>query len=128
MTTKEMTIAEHAATAKQFLQQSDDEFAIGDKQPASGKLYNAANHALTAIAQQRGWKYNSHRDMKNVTQLLSEECNDPNMVCGFIAAEKFHRNFIHGSMEDYEIAVDHPYVHRYIGSLLEIIEEYNSYG
>ena len=125
MTTGEMTIFEHAETAKLFLRQSDAEFAIGDKLQASEKLYGAANHVLTAIAQQRGWKYNSHRDMKNVTQRLEQEYGDSIMIGGFAVAEKFHRNFIHGGMEDYEIAVDRPYVHRYIGRLLEVIEGYS---
>ena len=128
MTTGEMSIIEHAETAKLFLQQSDAEFAIGDKLQASEKLYGAANHVLTAIAQQRGWKYNSHRDMKNVTQRLEQEYGEPFMTSGFTVAEKFHRNFIHGGMEDYEIAVDRPNVHRYIGRLLEVVAEYSLRG
>lgn len=128
MTTGEMSIIEHAETAKLFLQQSDAEFAIGDKLQASEKLYGAANHVLTAIAQQRGWKYNSHRDMKNVTQRLEQEYGEPFMVGGFVAAEKFHRNFIHGGMEDYEVAVDRPNVHRYIERMLEVVEEYSLRG
>ena len=59
--------------------------------------------------------------MKNVSQRLEEEHNDPLFVGGFAVAEKFHKNFFHDEMEEYEIVVDRPYVHRFVHRVLELI-------
>ena len=116
-----MTEQDYANCARKFLADSDREFAAGERQQASEKLYGAANEALTAIAVQRGWKYRTHRDMKNVSQRLAEECNDPLLIGGFTTAEKFHKNFFHDEMEEYEIVVDRPYVHQFVHRVLELI-------
>ena len=84
------------------------------------KNYTARpNEALTAIAAQRGWKRGTHRDIKQASQRLAEEYNDPFLVGGFATAEKFHRNFLHGEMEDYEIEVDRPVVYEFVTRVLE---------
>ncbi len=93
----------------------------GERQQASERLYGAANEALTAISVHRGWKYRTHRDMKNASQRLTEEYDDPLLIGGFTTAEKFHKNFFHDEMEDYEIEVDRPYVHRFVRRVLELI-------
>ena len=51
MTTKEMTVSEHAQTARDFLAASDREFAAGDHLQGSEKLYGAATQAVIAICQ-----------------------------------------------------------------------------
>ncbi len=116
-----MTEQEYAQCARRFLVDSDREFAAGERQQASEKLYGAANEALTAIAVQRGWKHRTHRDMKNASQRLSEECGDPFLVGGFAIAEKFHKNFFHDEMEDYEIEIDRPAVHEYVNRVLALM-------
>ena len=116
-----MTEQEYAQCARKFLADSEREFEAGERQQASEKLYGAANEALTAIAVQRGWKYRTHRDMKNTSQRLADEYDEPLFVGGFGIAEKFHKNFFHDEMEDYEIEVDRPYVHRFVSRVLELI-------
>lgn len=93
MTTREMTAAEHSRTARDFLAASDREFAGGDHRQGSEKLYGAATQAIIAICQQRGWRYQSHRAMKNAVGNLSREYDDPFIVAGFATAERFHANF-----------------------------------
>ena len=118
-----MTEQEYAECARKFLADSDREFAAGERQQASEKLYGAANEALTAVAVRRGWKHRTHRDMKNVSQRLAEEYDDSLLIGGFTAAEKFHKNFFHDEMEDFEIEVDRPFVHRFVRRVLELIEQ-----
>ena len=48
---KEMTAAEHAQTAREFLAASDREFAAGDHLQGSEKLHGAATQAIIAICQ-----------------------------------------------------------------------------
>ena len=116
-----MTKQDYAQCARKFLVDSDREFEAGGRQQASEKLYGAANEALTAIAAQRGWKHRTHRDMKNVSQRLTEEHNEPLFIGGFAVAEKFHKNFFHDEMEEYEIVVDRPYVHQFVHRVLGLI-------
>ncbi len=118
-----MTEQEYAECARKFLVDSDHEFAAGERQQASEKLYGAANGALAAIAAQHGWKHRTHRDMKNASQRLAEEYGDAFLVGGFAIAEKFHKNFFHDEMEDYEIEVDRPAVHEFVSRVLELLED-----
>ena len=71
----------------------------------------------------RGWKHRTHRDMKNASQRLAEECDDQFLLGGFAIAEKFHKNFFHDEMEDYEIAIDRPAVHDFVNRVLALMEE-----
>lgn len=122
MTTKEMTAEEHAQTARDFLTASDREFAAGDHLQGSEKLYGAATQAVIAICQQRGWRYRSHRAMKNAVTDLAREYDDPFIGSGFIAAERFHENFFHDYLEDYQIEADRPFVHQFVARLLALLE------
>ncbi len=117
-----MTEQEYAQFARKFLVDSDQEFAAGERQQASEKLYGAANGALTALAVQRGWQHRTHRDMKNASQRLADEYGDAFLVGGFAIAEKFHKNFFHDEMEDYEIAVDRPALHEFVNRVLSLME------
>ena len=117
-----MTEQDYLQSAQDFLAASDREFAAGDVRQGSEKLYGAANQALTAIAKRRGWGYESHRDMKNATQRLAAEYDTEAIITGFTAAEKFHKNFFHGAMEEYEIAIDRPSVRNYVRRLTAIFE------
>ena len=128
MTTKEMTIPEHAQTARDFLAASDREFAAGDHLQGSEKLYGAATQAVIAICQQRGWRYKSHRAMKQAVTDLAREYDDALISGGFIAAENFHRNFFHDHMEDYEREADRPTVHHFVARLLGLLEGGNGSG
>ncbi len=122
MTAKEMTAAEHAQTARDFLAAADREFAAGDHLQGSEKLYGAATQAIIAVCQQRGWRYNSHRAMKQAVTELTREYDDIAIAGGFIAAENFHRNFFHDHMEDYEREADRPPVHHLVARLLALLD------
>ncbi len=118
------TVAECTAQAMAFLAQSDAEFAAGDRRQGSEKLYGAATQAVFAAAQQRGWRYRSHRETKNAVIRLEAEYNDPSLLSGFLAAEKFHRNFFHDEMTDYEIVNEQPAVHDFVNHMVALITEY----
>ena len=121
MTTREMTVQDHAQTAHHFLAESDREFSAGDHLQAAEKLYGAANHAVTAVAQQRGWQYESHRSMKNAIYRLTNEYDDPFIGTAFTTAEKFHKHFFHDNMEPYEIEGERPYVYEFVARVLAML-------
>jgi len=128
MTTKEMSAAEHAQTARDFLVASDREFEAGDHLQGSEKLYGAATQAIIALCQQRGWRYKSHRAMQQAVEALSREYHDPTLLNGYLAASKFHENFFHDNMEDYEVAANRPGVHYFVGQLLALLDGGQSGG
>ena len=94
---------EHIQTAQNFLVKSDGYFAEGDVLQGSEKLWGAAAHVVMAIAQERGWKYGSHRALIQVVTQIAEEQGDRAMISEFGVAEKFHANFYHDFMEEYEL-------------------------
>ena len=116
-----MLVQEHAQTAREFLAAADREFAAGDVLQGSEKMWGAASHAVMALAQQQGWPYGSHRALKNAVERLAVEHNDPAIRDRFVAAEKFHRNFYHDFMEDFELAGDRPLVRDFVERVLALL-------
>ena len=121
MTKETMTIAERAQAALMFLDDSEREFAAGDVRQASEKLWGAATDAITAVALERGWNHESHRDMKNAVQRLAIEPGNDYLDAQFIAAEKFHMNFFQTTLEDYEIEVDKRIVYDFVHRTLALL-------
>ena len=116
-----MVIEEHIQTAQDFLEASDREFDAGDVLQGSEKLWGAASHAVIAVAQQRGWPYGKHQSLKVVVRRLHEESGDDLLVAWFGLAEKFHANFCHDFMEDFQLEEDRPLVRRFVERMLEQI-------
>ena len=118
-----MQIQDHVKTAENFLEAADREFAAGDHLQASEKLWGAASRAVMAVAQQHGWPYGSHRAMKNAAQQLAERYEDPLLLGGFVSAEKFHANFYHDFMEDFELNGDRPLVQDFVNRVIALLSE-----
>ena len=62
----------------------------------------------------------------NAVVRLESEYQDPLLIAGFLAAEKFHKNFFHDEMEDYEIVADRPIVHRFVNRLVALVNDYEA--
>ncbi len=116
-----MLTEDHARTALAFLVASDREFAAGDRLQASEKLWGAATHAVMAAAMQHGRRLGSHSSFKDTAERLSDEQNDLSIEVGFAHAEKFHRNFYHDYMEDFELDADRPKVHDFVSRVLALL-------
>ena len=117
-----MTEERRAAAALDFLSAAEREFAAGDVAQGSEKLWGAASQAVIAVAQQRGWRYGSHRDLKTAAERLSAEQNDGSVASGFAVAEKFHANFYHQFMDDFQLADDPPKIHDFVHRVLELLD------
>ena len=115
-----MLVDEHVETARIFLDESDVLFDEGDVLQGSEKVWGAAAHAMMAVAQQRGWPYDSHGSLKRAAAILSEEPGDPPIGDRFAVAEKFHINFYHHGMEDFQIEGDRPRIRDLVERLLSI--------
>ena len=117
-----MVIQERIQTARHFLEASAHEFAAGDLRQGSEKLWGAASQAVIAIAQERGWDYGSHRSLSVTVRRLYEETGDDFLRAAFSTAEKFHANFYHNFMEDYELEESRPVVHDFVARVLALME------
>ncbi len=115
-----MLVQDHVQTARGFLEAADAEFASGDQLQASEKTWGAASHAVMAVALQRGWNYGSHRDLKNASENLAKEYGEPLIAADFGVAEKYHKNFYHNNMEEFELYSDQYKVRRFVARLAVI--------
>ena len=115
-----MQTQDHEETAYRFLEAADYYFAAGDKFQGSEKLWGAASHALLALLAERGLPNNNHAAMKHAVERLAAEYDDRGISEGYLAAEKFHKNFYHGFLEDYEIEIDGPKVHDFVTRILAL--------
>ena len=113
---------EHVQTAQDFLVKSDAYFAEGDVLQGSEKLWGAAAHAVMAMAQERGWDFGSHYHLAQTVDRIAEERSDRALRAEFGVAQKFHANFYHNFMEDFQLEVDRPVVRGFVGRILELID------
>ena len=118
-----MLTHEHVETALGFLEKADEEFAAGDVLQGSEKVWGAASHMVMAVAQQRGWPFGDHGALKVAVRLLSEEQDDPSLRYQFAVAEKFHANFYHRFMQDYELVDDRPTARRFVERMQELVTQ-----
>ena len=117
-----MLTGKHSQTAQDFLAASDSEFTAGDILQGSEKLWGAAAHSVMAVAQQRGWRFGDHRSLQAVVNRLADELREPRLAEQFGLAQKFHANFYHDFMQDYEIERDRPSVHLFVNRVLSLPE------
>ena len=113
-----MSATEPREVAQRLLDASDDEFERGDELQGAKKLWGAAAHALMAMAQENGWRHDSHRALKTAAIRLSVERDDPLIESQFSVAEKFHVYFYHRTMEDWERDADRPLVRDFVARVL----------
>ena len=114
---------EHVQTAQDFLVKSDGYFAEGDVLQGSEKLWGAAAHALSAVAQERGWNFGNHYALRQVALRIADELEDERISLGMLVAEKFHANFYHDFMEDSELDVNRPSAQRFVERMLALVNE-----
>ena len=117
-----MATLEHTRTAQELLAKSDRQFAAGEYREGSETLWRAAELAMIAVAEKRGWKHGSYKELLDAAKRLSAEQGDASFVTQFIVAEMFHQNFIYGFLEDYEPDMIKPTVHRFVHQTLALSE------
>lgn len=115
-----LTEEEHAQTALDFLEKADLHYADGDQIQASEKLWGATAHAVIALSIERGWPHTSHPAMKRAAEQLSLEQGDTQIADRFGLAEKYHRDFYHLFMEDWEWTQDRPKIRELVARVLAL--------
>ena len=83
----------HREQSRIFLAQAYEELAKGDLPQASEKGWGAASQMLKAIAQQRGWRHQSHQALRGTVNALLKETGDSELGSLFGSAGDLHTNF-----------------------------------
>jgi hypothetical protein len=121
MVVQEMTASEHAQRALDLLSEADADLAAGEYDSVSGKLWSAVEHAIAAIAVERGWECGDG-DLLAVVQRLEEDTGDTKLVRGFDSASLFRDNSRYNFLDDYEFEFFCPSVHRFVPKMLAYLD------
>lgn len=116
-----------AARIRGLVERSDREFqASGNESDpliAADMLWGAFAQGLIAVARIRGWECVGEDDMKDVSNRLAEMRNETGWRHDFEAAIQLHRHFLHGHLDDEELATARESTRCAVSGLLRIIEE-----
>ena len=89
-----VTTQEHTDITQQMLTHADERLQAGDLIQASEKGWGAVAHYLKAVAKQRGWRNESHRDFFTIESRLARETGSPDRLHSlFSSARSLHQNF-----------------------------------
>ena len=113
---------EHARASREYWHAAAAKFAASASAPGSALLWQAAAHAVTAVAVQRGWPAASHHDIAAAADRLAVAVPDAALAAGFFAAQHFHANSRHDFMEPDDIARGHPLVRDFVHRVLSLLE------
>ena len=122
-----MTTKEHVKTAQKartLLFEAYVEFLDGDDHlKACDKLWQAAAHAITAAAQQRGWDYSDDPEILNdIICRLGEEQDEPYLISAFSAIKMFRDNVDYDFMEDFQYKSARPRARLFVEHVLSLSE------
>ena len=109
----------HAQTARDSLHDAEAQLRNGDVPAASAHLWQAAAHAVTAVARQRGWPCDGLADVKAAADRLA--AGDTAIIAGFFAARQFHANAAHDFMEPDDAARGLPLVQDFVQRVLALL-------
>lgn len=109
----------HLEVSREFLIHAREQLDLGNSLQASEKGWGAAAHAVKAVAERRGWRHNSHRDLYRAINRIAAEMDSKDILDLFSIANALHQNFYEGWMEDENI--DRGLVG--VGKLLDILDE-----
>ncbi len=101
-------------------------FAMGDNLGGCGKVWAAAEFALSLVAESRGWPCETeddHFDLLERLQAESGKYEDPDIVAGYSLAGTYRDGAEYGFLEDYVIKGGLPSVGRFITELLSYVQE-----
>ena len=84
----------HILTSRRMLTHAEEQLEAGDLVQASEKGWGAVAHYLKAVAKQRGWRNDSHREIFTIKDRLASETDDPDRLnLLFNSIRSLHQNF-----------------------------------
>ena len=114
-------LREHIQTSESLMEQADRAYAQGDVAQALQKSWESVRNALGAIAERRGWKFDTDGEMHRAANMLSKETNQRDIYTLFQVAYIAPSNFEEGWLTDSFIEYDLQAAKRLL-AILEDIE------
>ena len=90
-----VTTLEHITITQSMIEHAEERLQAGDLVQASEKGWGAVAHYLKAVAKQRGWRNESHRDFFTIKDRLARETDNPDRLHlrFFLSTRSLHQNF-----------------------------------
>ena len=93
------TWQEHLEISQRFREQGFAEIESGDLLQGSEKLWDAAAHAVKAVAKQRGWRHDSHALLFRSVRTIAATSGNSRIVAQFQSASDLHINFYEAELD-----------------------------
>ena len=101
-------------------------FAVGDNVDGCGKIWAAAEFALSLVAESHGWPCQTQSDHFDLLEHLQAKIGNKeeiDIVAGYLVACSYRDGAEFGFLEDYVIKYGLPNVRRFITELLPLAQE-----
>ena len=115
-----MTLLERIETSQSLIEQADIAYAEGDSGKAVQKAWESARQALSAIAERRGWKSDTAKDIRRAAYMLYKEEDRKEIYTLFVVAFITPYNFEEGWLTDNYIRHDIQDVKKLLAILQDI--------
>jgi len=103
-----------------YLADADQLLEAGDYSQASERYWGAVAEVLKAIADDRGWRHLTHREVRGTLGRLAEESGDDDLRRLFSIMESLHANFYEDWMQPADVRTHAGDAHRLIEKLLAL--------
>ena len=110
-------------TAQAYFDAADQHFEDEEPLLAYENIWYAAAHALTAVAEQRGWPTDDARALKTAADRLADEASDHHLRHQYAVAQQFRAKFNHGFVEPYQLADYCRLMREFVARMVALLEE-----
>lgn len=114
MTTEQ--VVHYRDISAEYLEHAHELLAEGDLKQSSEKAWGAAAVLVKAVAEERGWRHEAHRDLWRALHRLADETEDEAMRRQFGLAGALHTNY-------YEDWLDAKSVELYVGEVERLVNK-----
>ena len=119
-----MILQDTALAAQAFFDAADRHFEDEEPLLAYENLWNAAAHALTAVADARGWPTDDPQDLKSAAERLANEARDHHLRHQFAVAQQFRAKFNYGFVERHQLADYCRLMREFVDRMLALLDAY----
>lgn len=112
-----------AQTAQAYFDAADQHFEDEEPLLAYENIWHAAEHALTAVAEQRGWPTDDARALKTAADRLADEASDHHLRHQYAVAQQFRAKFNHGFVEPYQLADYCRLMREFVARMVALLDE-----
>ena len=107
----------YSAMSREFMAHAENYLHQGDLVQACEKSWGAAACALKAIAEQRGWRHQSHSLLYDISGQVVDELGRPDLRDMFAVAGSMHQNFYENWTPEDEVEYGVGRVREYLAEL-----------